>query len=144
LVDTEGLLHKVVVHAASVQDRSGAFLLLYEANAAEKLPLVRTIRADNGYWYSVLQEWVKEEFGWEMEVVLRQRGVRGFQALPGRWVVERTFAWLGKYRRLSKDYEFWPASSEAYIYLAMSHIMLRRLCPPTPHPPTWFLDTLSE
>jgi putative transposase len=132
LVDTEGLLYKVVVHAADVQDRSGAFLLLYEANRGEKLSHVKTIRADNGYWYAVLQDWVEREFGWEMEVVLRMRGVRGFQALPGRWVVERTFAWLGKYRRLSKDYEFWPSSSEAYIYLAMSHIMLRRLCTAPP------------
>ena len=128
-MDTEGLLYKVVVHGADIQDRDGAWLLLYEADPVQKLPRVKKIRADNGYWYALLQEWVEREFGWEMEVVLRRRGVRGFQALPGRWVVERTFAWLGKYRRLSKEYEYWPTSSEAYIYLASSHILLRRLSP---------------
>lgn len=123
-------MYKVVVHGADGQDRSGAFLLLLEADAHKKLPCVTTIRADNGYWYGLLEEWIEKELGWDMEVVLRKKGVRGFQVLPGRWVVERTFAWLGKYRRLSKEYEYWPASSEAFIYLAISHLLLRRLSPP--------------
>jgi putative transposase len=121
-------LYKVVVHGADVQDRAGAFVLLYEADTHEKLPRVTRIRADNGYWYGMLEEWIKEELGWSMEVVLRKKGVRGFQVLPGRWAVERTFGWLNRYRRLSKDYEFWSQSSEAYIYLALSHVLLRRLC----------------
>jgi len=118
----------VVVHSADVQDRAGAFLLLYEANTHEKLSRVTKIRADNGYWYGMLEDWIKEELGWTMEVVLRKKGVKGFQVLPGRWAVERTFGWLNRYRRLSKDYEFWTQSSEAYIYLALSHVLLRRLC----------------
>ena len=97
--------------------------------AAPHLPRVELVRADNGYWFAKLDDWLWEVWGWELEVVLRAQGVKGFQVLPGHWVVERTFGWLGKYRRLSKDYEFSPRSSEALIYLAMSHIMLRRLYP---------------
>jgi putative transposase len=127
LTDTEGLLLQCVVHSAGIQDRDGARLVV--DRAAPKLPRVELIRADNGYWFEKLDDWLWEEWGWELEVVLRAKGVRGFQILPGRWVVERTFAWLGKYRRLSKDYEFSSRSSEALVYLAMSHIMLRRLSP---------------
>jgi putative transposase len=127
LVDTEGLLLECVVHSAGIQDRDGARLVV--ERAAPKLSRVEVIRADNGYWFEKLDDWLWEKWGWELEVVLRAKGVRGFQVLPGRWVVERTFAWLGKYRRLSKDYEFSPRSSEAMVYLAMSHIMLRRLSP---------------
>jgi putative transposase len=134
LVDTEGLLLECVVHSAGIQDRDGARLVVEKA--APKLPRVRVIRADNGYWYEKLDNWLWEKWGWEMEVVLRGRGITGFQVLPGRWVVERTFAWLGKYRRLSKDYEFSPRSSEAMVYLASSHLMLRRLVPSLLSPPS--------
>ena len=130
LVDTEGLLLECVVHSAGIQDRDGARLVV--DRAASKLPRVELIRGDNGYWFAKLDDWLWEVWGWELEVVLRAKGVRGFQVLPGRWVVERTFAWLGRYRRLSKDYEFSSRSSEALIYLAMSHIMLRRLAPGVP------------
>jgi putative transposase len=116
-----------VVHSAGIQDRDGARLVV--DRAAPHLPRVEVIRADNGYWFTKLDDWLWEEWGWELEVVLRGKGVKGFQVLPGRWVVERTFAWLSKYRRLSKDYEFSPRSSEALVYLAMCHIMLRRLSP---------------
>jgi transposase len=75
-------------------------------------------------------EWVKEKFGWAVEIVRKLREQKGFVILPRRWVVERTFAWLGKYRRLSKDYEATTQSSEAVIYGAMIHLMLRRLRPP--------------
>ena len=64
-----------------------------------------------------------------MEIVQRPAGMKGFQVLPRRWVVERTFAWLGRYRRLSKDYEALPQTEEAWIYLAMIHLMLGRLAP---------------
>src|SRR2546421_8683411 len=127
LVDTEGLLLECVVHSAGIQDRDGARLVV--ERAAPSLPRVKLIRADNAYWYDKLDDWLWERWGWEMEVVLRGKGVSGFQVLPGRWVVERTFAWLGKYRRLSKEYDFSPKSSEAMVYLASSHIMLRRLAP---------------
>jgi transposase len=86
--------------------------------------------------------WIEATLGWTVEVVRKpprrvwvQEGVEpppmptGFQVLPRRWVVERTFAWLGRNRRLSKDYEFLPATTEAWIYLAMSHLMVRRLAP---------------
>lgn len=72
-------------------------------------------------------DWVKANFGWIWQVVKRHDDQKGFQVLPRRWVVERTFGWLNNYRRLSKDYEELPASSESLIYLAMSHIMVRRL-----------------
>lgn len=65
--------------------------------------------------------------GWLLEIVKRSDEVKGFQVLPRRWVVERTFAWLNNYRRLSKDYEQVPETSEAFIYVAMTHLMVRRL-----------------
>ena len=70
---------------------------------------------------------MQERCGWLLQLVKRNDDVQGFQVLPRRWVVERTFAWLGRYRRLSKDYEDLPASSEAMLYVAMIHLMLVRL-----------------
>ena len=71
--------------------------------------------------------WVQEHCGWLLQIVRRSDDVKGFQVLPRRWVVARTFAWLSRYRRLSKDYEYLTASSEAMIYVAMIHLMLVRL-----------------
>jgi putative transposase len=71
--------------------------------------------------------WVQEHCGWLLQIVRRSDDVKGFQVLPRRWVVERTLAWLSRYRRLSKDYEYLTASSEAMIYVAMIHLMLVRL-----------------
>ena len=85
------------------------------------------IWADHAYLNANLLAWAKHRLGYTLDIVKRPAGVRGFTALPRRWVVERTFAWLGRYRRLSKDYEQWPWSSEAYLYLAMTHRMLRHL-----------------
>jgi putative transposase len=73
--------------------------------------------------------WIAAFAGWVLEVVKRPEAAKGFVLLPRRWVVERTFAWLSKYRRLSKDYEETPQSSEAWIRIAMIHIMVRRLAP---------------
>ncbi len=84
----------------------------------------------DGSYAGKFVEWVKERFGWTVEVVKKLKGQKTFVLLPRRWVVERTFAWLGKYRRLSKDYEATTESSEATIYGAMIHLMLRRLRPP--------------
>jgi putative transposase len=79
-------------------------------------------------------EWVKNEHGWTLEIVEKLPAQKGFQVLPRRWVharvnvvVERTFAWLGRYRRLAKDYDLLPATSQTWIYLAMTHLMLKRL-----------------
>ncbi len=126
VVDTLGLLLAVVVHTASVQDRVGAKLVL--ARLAGRFGRLRLIWADGGY-LGPLIDWARDWGGWVLEIVRRPDGATGFQVLPRRWVVERTFAWLGRYRRLSKDYEALPASSEAMIYLAMTSLMLRRLKP---------------
>ncbi len=126
LVDTLGLLLAVVVHAASVQDRDGAKLVLAKARA--RCPRLQRLWADGSYAGQLI-DWVREKCGWVLEIVKRPAEARGFQVLPRRWVVERTFAWLGRYRRLSKDYEATTASSEAWITIAMIHLMLRRLEP---------------
>lgn len=139
LVDTIGLLLNVVVHPANVMDRDGARLLLDGQAAAQ--PRLAHLWVDAGYQGTCVT-WIEETLGWTVAVVrkpprrvLMPEGVEpppmptGFQVLPRRWVVERTFAWLGRNRRLSKDYELLPATSEAWIYLAMSHLMVRRLAP---------------
>lgn len=124
LVDTCGLLLAVVVTAASVQDRDGARLLLQRlAGFCKKLRLIWV----DGAYRGPLVDWVAERFRFRLMPVLRPDGQKGFVVLARRWVVERTFAWLGHNRRLSKDYERLPASSEAFIYIAMTRIMLRQL-----------------
>jgi putative transposase len=143
LVDTEGLVLRAVVHSAAVQDRAGVPLLLRDA--ADEFPCLQHVWLDHGYSGSGAA-WIVAHLTWTTEIVahppkprgvwarvdtvidweqLRPAGWRG--VLPRRWVVERTFAWLGQWRRLSKDYERLCATSEALIYIAMSGIMLRRL-----------------
>ena len=112
----------VVVHRGDVQDRDGAQWVL--AQATFDFARLRIIRADAGH-AGRLVEWVRLGCGWTLEII--RRTARGFEVLPKRWVIERTFAWLGKYRRLSKDHEYLTESSEAFIYAAMIHIMVRRL-----------------
>ena len=126
MVDTLGLLIAVVVHAANIQDRDGAKLVIAKLKGI--CPRLQLIWADGGYAGKLI-EWVKEFGSWALEIVKRCDDVAGFKVLPRRWVVERTFGWLGKYRRLSKDYEMLPESSEAMIYIAMINLMLRRLKP---------------
>ena len=126
LVDTLGLLAAVVVHAADVQDRDGAKLVL--AKARERCPRLQRLWADGSY-AGRLVDWVQEQYGWVLEIVRRPADAKGFQLLPKRWIVERTLAWLGRYRRLSKDDEATTASSEAWITIAMIHLMVRRLEP---------------
>lgn len=87
---------------------------------------MKLIWADAGY-SGQLVDWVNSICGWILEIVKRSDDVKGFQVLPHRWVVERTFGWLGRYRRLSKDYEELTESSQAFIYEAMIHTMVRRL-----------------
>jgi putative transposase len=115
----------VVVHAANIQDYQGARLVFMKLRGL--FPRLRLIWADGIYAYTNLVEWVQRFAGWVLEIVQKPAGQKGFAVLPRRWVVERTFAWLGKYRRLSKDYEHSTQSSEAMIRLAMIHIMVRRL-----------------
>lgn len=126
VVDTIGLLLAVVVHAASVQDRDGAMLVL--AKLAGRFPRLRLIWADGGYAGKVIGR-VKGRWGWTVAIVKRMAGERGFAVLPRRWVVERTFGWFGRYRVLSKDYEQLTESSEAIILIVMIQVMLKRLDP---------------
>jgi putative transposase len=124
LVDTLGLLLLVVVHPGNIQDRDGAKLLLEKAK--NLFPRLQLIWADGGY-AGKLVGWVKSVCGWVLEIVKRSDKVKGFKLLPRRWVVERTFGWIGRNRRLSKDYERLPESSETMVYWAMTRLMVRRL-----------------
>lgn len=127
LVDTLGLVLKAVVHAAGVQDRDGGRLVGYAVQTfGPALPRFTKLWVDGAY-RGAFVDWVRAQLGWTVEVVQRPEQQQGFVVLAKRWTVERTFAWLGRSRRLSKDYEYEVESSEAYIYLAMSRLMLRRL-----------------
>lgn len=126
VVDTLGLLLAVVVHAANVQDRDGAKLVLRKL--AGRFPRLWLVWADGGYAGALLV-WALVAAGLVIQVVAKPAGATTFTVLPKRWIVERTFAWLGRCRRLSKDYEALPATSEAWIHVAMIHLMLKRLAP---------------
>lgn len=126
VVDTLGLLLAVVVHAANVQDRDGARLVL--AKLTGRFPRLWLLWADAGYAGALLV-WALVTAGVIIEIVAKPAGATTFAVLPKRWIVERTFAWLGRCRRLSKDYEALPATSEAWIQIAMIHLMLKRLTP---------------
>jgi len=128
VVDTMGLILAVTVHAASIQDHDGALRVLEVLHGLRsRFRRLKVIFADSAYGRNDLPAWVKASFKWILQTVLRPVGSKGFVVLPKRWIVERTFGWLGRYRRHSKDYERNTASSEAMIYAAMSHTMLRRL-----------------
>lgn len=124
LVDTLGLLLVVVVTAASISDPAGARALFQRMHGACKN--LRKIWVD-GTYRGQLIEWVAQRFRFHLSPVLRPEGQKGFSLLARRWVVERTFSWLGIHRRLSKDYEGATSSSEAFVYIAMTRIMLLRL-----------------
>ncbi len=126
-----------MVHAGDIPDRDGAFLLLNRVGAEQSR--LAHLWADAGYQGPRLRHWATRQ-GWTVEIVRRRRrwvwvprdqepppSPKGFQVLPRRWVVERTFAWLGRNRRLSKDYEGLAATSQAWCYLAMSRLMAARL-----------------
>jgi transposase len=142
LVDTLGLVLKAKVHPADIMDRDGGKLLLA---GLRHLPRFEHLWADGGY-NGDFSAWVRAHLGWRVEIVKhppKPRGVwapadavidwskilppPGFRVLPRRWVVERTFAWFGSYRRLSKDYERLPETGETLIYIAMMRLMLKRL-----------------
>jgi putative transposase len=127
VVDTLGLLLLVLVTTGNVQDKPGGKELLLLLREQLQLPRLKRLWADGGYGGQPFADWVKITFGWVWTVIKRNDDAQGFRILPRRWVVERTFGWLNNYRRLSKDYEELPQTSETFIYLSMSHIMLRRL-----------------
>jgi len=124
VVDTLGLPLAVCVSAASVSDPAGARQVLGRLRGAGKK--LRRIWVD-GTYEGTLLDWVSAHFQFLLAPVLREPGQKGFVLLPKRWIVERTFAWLIQCRRLSKDYEELPATSEAFIYVAMIRVMVRRL-----------------
>ncbi len=124
LVDTMGLLMAVTITAASISDPAGARLLLRTLDGAGKK--LRLIWVD-GTYRGALLDWVANRFRFRLSPVRRPFGAKGFVLLPKRWTVERTFAWLIMHRRLSRDFETLPETSEAFIYVAMIRIMLRRL-----------------
>ncbi len=127
--DTLGNLLAVVVHAANIQDYHGARprLELLQQTATT----TQHIWADSIYGQAGLAEWMRESFHIALEIVKRNPEQKGFAVLPHRWVVERTFACLERYRRLSKDYEHCIKSSEGVVYAASIHTMLRRIAPAT-------------
>ncbi len=143
LVDTQGLVLGVKVHPADIMDRDGVILLL-EA-VSDRFPRLSHVWLDGGY-KGKGKEWIETVLGWTVHLVQHPRKIThvwalegtvidwekilpppGFRVLPRRWVVERTFSWFGQNRRLSKDYEYLCTTSEAFIYVAMSRLMLRRL-----------------
>ena len=129
LVDTLGLVIAVVVTAANVDDARAAQDVFAQVRGRD-FPRLEVVFADHKYHNHGLNEWLaRHRRPYELEVVSRPAGTTGFQPLKVRWVVERTFAWLGRYRALSKDYEHLPRSSETVIRLAAIHHMLRRLAP---------------
>ncbi len=144
LVDPLGLLLKVVVHPANLQDREGARLVL--AGVGRQFPRLGHLWADQAYTGQLL-DWIAAELGWTVEIVQRspRRGFQvtpdgqlqrvtlpaTFEPLPRRWVVERSLAWIGRHRRMSKDYEHLPSTSEALVYLTSIRLLLGRLDDPS-------------
>ena len=128
LVDTLGLILHVVVHSAAIQDRDGAKLVL--PILLQRFGWLRCLFADSGY-SGELVSWVKQLLprrGLRLEIVKRRdTDKHRFKLLPKRWIVERTFGWLSKFRRLSKDYEYHTENSEAIILIAATRLMLARL-----------------
>jgi putative transposase len=152
LVDTEGLVLRAVVHPADIMDRDGVKLVLHEPLRTD-FPRLRHVWLESSYnGKGKGKDWIEQTLGWSAEIVAHRRRASkewilaylppdqaaqidwatflpplGFRVLPRRWVVERTFAWQSQQRRLSKDYERLCATSEAWIYLTMIRLMLRRL-----------------
>ena len=122
-MDTLGLIWGLVVLPAAPTDWDGA-VKLFE-RFGKTLPRLAKVWADANYWVEALLRWIKANGRWVLEVVTKRPGQTTFEVQKWRWLVERTFGWFGRYRRLSKDYEHNPKSSEAWIYIAMIHRMSR-------------------
>jgi transposase len=125
LVDTEGLPLRVVVHSAGIQDRDGAALVL--DNIRRRFNWLELVWADGGYNARQVQTAAASQPPLKLEIVKRSDDVKGFVVLPRRWVVERTFSWLGRNRRLGKDYENLADTLAAVIALACIQLAIRRL-----------------
>ena len=145
VVDTLGLMLAVAVTSAAVDDAAAAPQVL-EQLTFEQYPRLEIIWGDNKYHNHELQAWIDNELSapWRLEVVRRPPEAEGFVLLPKRWVVERTFAWLGRYRRHSKDYERRTDSSESMLRVSAIHHMLKRLAPSYHQPPFNYRKILSK
>ncbi len=128
LVDTEGLPLRVIVHSAGVQDRDGAALVIDRIR--QRFNWLELIWADAGYNARQVEAAVAKQPALRVEIVKRPDGMKGFIVLPRRWVAERTFSWLGRNRRLAKDYENLAHTLAAFITLACIQLALRRLARP--------------
>lgn len=128
MVDTLGLVMMIVVTAASVSDPKGAKLIFSRLSQwPERIARLVKIWVDGTYAGVNLMKWTMDTYRWILETIKRSDSAKGFVLLPKRWVVERTFGWLNWSRRLSKDYEVLPETSEAFIYVSMIRILIRRL-----------------
>jgi putative transposase len=123
-----GMVLGAVVHPANIQDRDGAKLLFEKVK--DRYPRLTLVWADGGYAGQLIA-WLNDCCEWTLEIVKRNADLKGFHVLPRRWVVERTFGWIGRYRRMSKDYEELEENSEAMMYLSMTRLMLKRLAATT-------------
>jgi putative transposase len=131
VVDALGLLLAVVVTSAALDEGTHAYRVLRKLSK-EAYPRLALLWADTKYHNKALQSWMKRhEVGYRLEVVSRPAGAKGFVLLHRRWVVERSLAWLGRYRGVSKEYDYFTESSEAHIQLSAIHMMVRRLKPNT-------------
>ncbi len=127
LTDTLGFARLVKVVSADQHDSQIGYQLLRQLQQRPRLlPCVQKIFADGGFRGN-LEEWVRHNLHLKLDIVLKEEGQKGFQVLPKRWVIERTYAWLYRHRRLARDYERLTASSEAFVYAAMIRLGLRRL-----------------
>ena len=125
VVDTLGLVLAVLVTAANLDDRPAA-QRLFTVMLTTPFKRLKLIWADGNYTGELIA-WVKTTCNWLLEIVHKPEGQKGFSVLPKRWIVERTFAWLNRQRRLSKDYERSPETSQGFIYVAMIRLMLKKL-----------------
>ena len=125
LTDTCGYLVHAVVHSADIQDRDGAPLVL-EA-ICKSFPWLRHVFADGGYAGDKLQNALAKIGKWTLEIIKRSDAANGFVLLPQRWVVERTFAWLNRNRRLAKDFEHMVESATGWLFLASAQLITRRI-----------------
>jgi putative transposase len=125
VTDTQGFPLAVLVHPANIQDNHGAVPLL--GTLRQTFPRLRHVVADRVYRGKKLRKAIAAFGRWRIEIVTRPKGSRGFKPLPKRWVIERTFAWLGRNRRLAKDFEQSIASSQAWLLIASAQLLSRRL-----------------
>jgi len=130
VTDTDGNLVHAVIHTADVQDRDGAPLVL--AEIIRRFPWLRHVFADGGYSGDKLRQALRKigKSRWSIEIIKRSDRAKGFEVLPRRWVVEQTFAWLGRNRRLAKDFEQTIASATAWLFIALIQFFISRIARP--------------